>query len=109
MRLGFRDEDPNAEPETVARIVHFLRLHVVGKRTVSASAIDDKNVFGKVGTSGEEVETALKGKKVRNCLLQVALNKLIILDRFRRKPGEILLVSQLTALFQDQPNLSTIG
>jgi hypothetical protein len=66
-------------------------------------------VFGKVGTSGEEVETALKGKKVRNCLLQVALNKLIILDRFRRKPGEILLVSQLTALFQDQPNLSTIG
>ncbi|KAJ4148942.1 hypothetical protein NW765_014634 [Fusarium oxysporum] len=48
----------------VARIVHFLRLHVVGKRIVSASAIDDKNVFGKVGTSGEEVETALKGKKI---------------------------------------------
>ncbi|SCO11872.1 related to formamidopyrimidine-DNA glycosylase [Fusarium fujikuroi] len=48
----------------VARIVHFLRLHVVGKHIVSASAIDDKNVFGKVGTSGEEVETALKGKKI---------------------------------------------
>ncbi|EXM09424.1 Formamidopyrimidine-DNA glycosylase N-terminal domain-containing protein [Fusarium oxysporum II5] len=48
----------------VARIVHFLRLHVVGKRIVSASAIDDKNVFGKVGTSGEEVETALEGKKI---------------------------------------------
>ncbi|KAL2689930.1 hypothetical protein Neosp_003995 [[Neocosmospora] mangrovei] len=47
----------------VARIVHFLRLHVVGKRIVSASAIDDKNVFGKVGTSGEEVEAALKGKQ----------------------------------------------
>jgi formamidopyrimidine-DNA glycosylase len=37
----------------------------VGKRIVSASAIDDKNVFGKVGTSGEEVEAALKGKKVK--------------------------------------------
>ncbi|KAL6361809.1 hypothetical protein LRP88_05285 [Fusarium phalaenopsidis] len=48
----------------VARIVHFLRLHVVGKRIVSASAIDDKNVFGKVGTTGEEVEAALKGKQV---------------------------------------------
>ncbi|KAH7168789.1 hypothetical protein DER46DRAFT_624154 [Fusarium sp. MPI-SDFR-AT-0072] len=77
----------------VVRIVHFLRLHVVGKHIVSASAIDDKNVFGKVGTSGEEVETALKGKKVRNCLLQLAFIMLIILDRFCRKPGEILLVS----------------
>ncbi|KAM5346700.1 hypothetical protein ACJ41O_009705 [Fusarium nematophilum] len=48
----------------VARIVHFLRLHVVGKRIASASAIDDKNVFGKVGTSGEEVEAALKGKQI---------------------------------------------
>ncbi|KAH7175789.1 Formamidopyrimidine-DNA glycosylase N-terminal domain-containing protein [Dactylonectria macrodidyma] len=48
----------------VARIVHFLRLHVVGKRIASASAIDDKNVFGKVGTTGAEVEVALKGKKI---------------------------------------------
>ncbi|KAH6982133.1 Formamidopyrimidine-DNA glycosylase N-terminal domain-containing protein [Ilyonectria sp. MPI-CAGE-AT-0026] len=48
----------------VARIVHFLRLHVVGKRIASASAIDDKNVFGKVGTTGAEVEAALKGKKI---------------------------------------------
>ncbi|KAM0439921.1 hypothetical protein ACHAPT_001019 [Fusarium lateritium] len=48
----------------VARIVHFLRLHVVGKRIISASAIEDNNVFGKVGTSGEEVEAALKGKQI---------------------------------------------
>ncbi|KAH7157731.1 Formamidopyrimidine-DNA glycosylase N-terminal domain-containing protein [Dactylonectria estremocensis] len=48
----------------VARIVHFLRLHVVGKRIASASAIDDKNVFGKVGTTGADVEVALKGKKI---------------------------------------------
>lgn len=49
--------------ETVARIVHFLRQHLVGKRIAKASAIDDGNVFGKVGTSGAEVESALKGKK----------------------------------------------
>ncbi|KAG8423821.1 hypothetical protein J3458_000676 [Metarhizium acridum] len=48
----------------VARIVHFLRLHLVGKKIASASAIDDSNVFGKVGTSGAEVEAALKGKQV---------------------------------------------
>ncbi|CAM1502074.1 Fc.00g040580.m01.CDS01 [Cosmosporella sp. VM-42] len=48
----------------VARIVHFLRLHIVGKRITSASAIDDKNVFGKVGTSGAEVEETLIGKKI---------------------------------------------
>ena len=41
---------------------------MVGKRIVSASAIDDKNVFGKVGTSGEDVEAALKGKKVRSLI-----------------------------------------
>jgi formamidopyrimidine-DNA glycosylase len=48
----------------VARIVHYLRLHLVGKKIAKASAIDDSNVFGKVGTSGSEVEKALKGKKV---------------------------------------------
>jgi formamidopyrimidine-DNA glycosylase len=36
----------------------------VGKRIKTASAIDDPNVFGKVGTSGKEVEAALEGKKV---------------------------------------------
>ncbi|GAB0131712.1 hypothetical protein EsDP_00000173 [Epichloe bromicola] len=48
----------------VARIVHFLRLHLVGKKIKDASAIDDGNVFGKVGTTGAAVEAALKGKKV---------------------------------------------
>ncbi|PNY29161.1 Formamidopyrimidine-DNA glycosylase [Tolypocladium capitatum] len=48
----------------VARIVHFLRLHLVGKKIANASAIDDGNVFGKVGTSGAAVEAALKGRKV---------------------------------------------
>ncbi|KAH7319757.1 Formamidopyrimidine-DNA glycosylase N-terminal domain-containing protein [Stachybotrys elegans] len=48
----------------VARIVHFLRQSLVGKRIATVAAIEDTNVFGKVGTSGPEVEEALKGKKV---------------------------------------------
>ncbi|ODA75867.1 hypothetical protein RJ55_08508 [Drechmeria coniospora] len=48
----------------VARIVHFLRLHLVGKKIASVSAVDDANVFGKVGTSGAAVEEALRNKKV---------------------------------------------
>ncbi|KAG6006200.1 hypothetical protein E4U21_007239 [Claviceps maximensis] len=47
----------------VARIVHFLRLHLVGKKIKNASAIDDANVFGKVGTTGAAVEAALRDKK----------------------------------------------
>lgn len=50
--------------DLVARIVHFLRLHLVDKKIASASAIDDNNVFGKVGTTGAAVEDALKGRKV---------------------------------------------
>jgi len=49
---------------SVARIVHFLRLHLVGKKIKSASAQDDGNVFGKVGTTGAAVAAALKGRKV---------------------------------------------
>ncbi|KAI9151693.1 formamidopyrimidine-DNA glycosylase [Paramyrothecium foliicola] len=48
----------------VARIVHYLRKTLIGKRIINADAIDDGNVFGKVGTSGVEVTKALKGKKV---------------------------------------------
>ncbi|KAL7799242.1 hypothetical protein V8C37DRAFT_367097 [Trichoderma ceciliae] len=48
----------------VARIVHYLRRRLVGKTIANAAAIDDNNVFGKVGTSGKEVEAALKGRTV---------------------------------------------
>ncbi|KAK0629149.1 Formamidopyrimidine-DNA glycosylase N-terminal domain-containing protein [Bombardia bombarda] len=48
----------------IARIVHYLRLHLVGKTIKKATAIDDANVFGKVGTTGSEVAAALTGKKV---------------------------------------------
>ncbi|UKZ76499.1 hypothetical protein TrVFT333_004205 [Trichoderma virens FT-333] len=52
------------ETSAVARIVHFLRQRLVGKTIANAAAIDDSSVFGKVGTSGKEVEEALKGKTV---------------------------------------------
>ncbi|KAK4219980.1 hypothetical protein QBC37DRAFT_75331 [Rhypophila decipiens] len=48
----------------IARAVHFLRLHLVGKTIKSAIAVDDANVFGKVGTSGPEFAVAMTGKKV---------------------------------------------
>lgn len=44
--------------------MHFLRLHLVGKKIAKASAQDDANVFGKVGTTGDAVAAALKGSKV---------------------------------------------
>ena len=47
-----------------ARIVHFLKTHLVGKRINVAKAIEDVNVFGKAGTTGDEVTAAFKGKKV---------------------------------------------
>lgn len=53
------------ETASVARIVHYLRLHLVGKKIKNATAIEDNNVFGKVGTTGAEVAAALKGKTVR--------------------------------------------
>ncbi|PKS11421.1 hypothetical protein jhhlp_003184 [Lomentospora prolificans] len=48
----------------VARIVHFLRLHLVGKTISKVVAVEDTNVFGKAGTSGPEIESSLNGKKV---------------------------------------------
>lgn len=48
----------------VARIVHYLRKHLVGKTLAKVVAADDPNVYGKVGTSGAEFQEALTGKKV---------------------------------------------
>ncbi|KAK2061018.1 formamidopyrimidine-DNA glycosylase domain-containing protein [Colletotrichum caudatum] len=48
----------------VARCVHFLRHHLLGKKIAKVSAPDDANVFGKVGTSGPAFEKAVKGRKV---------------------------------------------
>ncbi|KAI0887902.1 Formamidopyrimidine-DNA glycosylase N-terminal domain-containing protein [Annulohypoxylon maeteangense] len=48
----------------VARIVHFLRQHLIGKTIKKVLAPDDSSIFGKVGTSGPAFEKALTGKKV---------------------------------------------
>ena len=48
----------------VARIVHYIRKHLVGKTLAKVVAVDDSNVYGKVGTSGAEVQKALTGKKI---------------------------------------------
>lgn len=54
----------SADKQPVARVVHYLRLHLVGKTIKNVTAIEDTNVFGKVGTTGAEVVKALTGKKV---------------------------------------------
>ncbi|KAL8691580.1 MAG: hypothetical protein Q9218_003224 [Villophora microphyllina] len=48
----------------VARIVHYLHKHLVGKTLAVVKAQHDENVFGKVGTSAAEFEKALTGKEV---------------------------------------------
>ncbi|KAG9231759.1 DNA glycosylase/AP lyase [Amylocarpus encephaloides] len=48
----------------IARAVYHLRKHIVGKTLSKVTAVDDGNIFGKVGTSGPEVQKALTGKKV---------------------------------------------
>lgn len=54
----------------VARIVHYLHKHLVGKTLAVVKAQHDENVFGKVGTSAAEFEKALTGKKVLNARQQ---------------------------------------
>jgi formamidopyrimidine-DNA glycosylase len=48
----------------VARIVHYIRKHLVGKTLAKVIAVDDANVYGRVGTSGAEFQKSLTGKKV---------------------------------------------
>ncbi|TGJ78678.1 hypothetical protein E0Z10_g10082 [Xylaria hypoxylon] len=48
----------------VARLTHFLRQHLVGKKIGKIVAQDDNSVFGKVGTSGSAFQAALAGKLV---------------------------------------------
>ncbi len=48
----------------VARVVHYIRKHLVGKTLSKITAVDDANVYGKVGTSGAEVQQALTGRKI---------------------------------------------
>ena len=48
----------------VARIVHFIRQHLVGKTLSKVQAQHDDIVYGKVGTSADEFQKAMQGKKI---------------------------------------------
>ena len=48
----------------VARIVHYIRKHLIGKTLAVVKAQHDDNVYGKVGTTAAAVEEALMGKKI---------------------------------------------
>ncbi|KAJ5706994.1 hypothetical protein N7488_006795 [Penicillium malachiteum] len=52
------------EHSEVARIVHFIRKHLVGKTLSKVQAQHDDIVYGKVGTSAAEFQKAMQGKKV---------------------------------------------
>lgn len=48
----------------VARIVHFIRKHLVGKTLASVQTQNDDIVYGKAGTSAAEFQKAMQGKKI---------------------------------------------
>jgi formamidopyrimidine-DNA glycosylase len=48
----------------VARIVHFIRQHLVGKTVSKVQAQHDDIVYGKVGTSAAEFQKAMQGKMI---------------------------------------------
>ncbi|KAI9738613.1 MAG: hypothetical protein M1834_008117 [Cirrosporium novae-zelandiae] len=48
----------------VARIVHFLRLHLVSKTLSRVLVQEDNNVYGKAGATSAHFQTAMTGKTV---------------------------------------------
>ncbi|KAJ9668543.1 hypothetical protein H2201_001184 [Coniosporium apollinis] len=48
----------------VARIVHYLKKHLVGKTIAAVKTQEDDIVYGKVGTSATAFKKAITGKKV---------------------------------------------
>lgn len=44
--------------------MHYIRKHLVGKTLAKVVAQPDEIIFGRVGTSAEEVMKALTGKKI---------------------------------------------
>ena len=48
----------------VARVVHYLKKHLVGRTIAAVRAEEDDLLFGKVGTSASAFKTAMTGKKI---------------------------------------------
>ncbi|KAL3464713.1 DNA glycosylase/AP lyase [Aspergillus heterothallicus] len=52
------------ELSEIYRIVYFIRQHLVGKTLTKVSTQNDDIVYGKVGTTAAEFQTAMEGKKI---------------------------------------------
>ncbi|KAF4549555.1 Hypothetical protein D9617_21g097760 [Elsinoe fawcettii] len=48
----------------VARVVHYLQKHLVGRRIVNTLVQEDDIIYGKVGTSASAFKAAMDGKKI---------------------------------------------
>ncbi|KAF2691048.1 putative formamidopyrimidine-DNA glycosylase [Lentithecium fluviatile CBS 122367] len=48
----------------IARIVHYLKKHAVGRTVSAVKTQEDAIVYGKVGTSASEFEKAMTGRKI---------------------------------------------
>ncbi|KAF2002846.1 hypothetical protein P154DRAFT_520615 [Amniculicola lignicola CBS 123094] len=48
----------------IARIVHFLKKHVVGKTIAAVKTQEDDIIYGKVGTSASAFQKAMTGQKI---------------------------------------------
>ncbi|KAF2223030.1 formamidopyrimidine-DNA glycosylase [Elsinoe ampelina] len=48
----------------VARVVHYLKKHLVGRRITNVLVQEDDIIYGKVGTSASAFQKAMTGKKI---------------------------------------------
>lgn len=48
----------------IARLVHYLRKHLVGRTISSVKVQEDKIVYGKAGTTADQFQKAVTGNKV---------------------------------------------
>ncbi|KAI7974478.1 hypothetical protein EIK77_008658 [Talaromyces pinophilus] len=59
-----QQQDDMPELAEVARIVHFIRKHLVGKTLANVQAQNDDIVYGKAGTSAAEFQKTMQGNKI---------------------------------------------
>lgn len=48
----------------IARLVHYLRKHLIGRTIASVKVQEDDIVYGKAGTTAAQFQKAMTGKKV---------------------------------------------
>jgi hypothetical protein len=87
----------------VARVVHFLRAHLVGRTIKNAMVVEDTNVFGKAGTTGMDFVNALSGRKVS------PFANMNIPGLVRWKPRKVLLVSPSVIVSRVHAHIYILG